>query len=78
MVCFDDDRIHGIQLTLTMHRWEFENEKDLLADTEFAQMIQDIDEMIETSTPRKMSLIGSLSNNCERFLFDGMIEKIGV
>ena len=28
-------------------------------------MIQQIDEMIEKSPPRRMSLIGSLSDNCE-------------
>ena len=64
-VCHDEDKIHGLQLTLTMHRFPFEGEEEMARARGAYSLLETIDKMIEESTPRRMDLIGSVSMNCE-------------
>ena len=49
VVCHDEDRIHGVRLSLTMHRWPFEGEEELLTSDygQGADIIEHLDDMIE-------------------------------
>ena len=56
-ICHDEERIHGMQLTLKMHRDE---ELELTSD-----YLEKIDQLIKDSEPRRMELVGSNSEKCE-------------
>ena len=59
MVCADEERIWGLQLTLAMKRSIFEGEEELIEKYGKQDYIASLDKMIDGSIPRKMEFIGS-------------------
>lgn len=58
-VCADSFRIYGLQLTLYMRRVPFEREDEIVEKYGEQEFIEALDNMIESSVPRRMSFIGS-------------------
>jgi len=48
-----------------MQRFPFKGEEEMTRTSAFNTLLENIDKMIEESTPRRMSFIGSVSMNCE-------------
>ena len=65
MVCHDSERIYGLQLTLKMHRFYYRNEMTIIKKYKLEQYYDHVNEMVAQATPRRMSLIGNTSRNCE-------------
>ena len=64
-VCHDSDRIHGLRLTLKMHRYKYRNEAELIEEYDIQDAYDQIDKLIADSKPRLMTLVGSEQGDCE-------------
>jgi len=65
LVCHDETRVHGLQLTLKMHRYKYQNEADVIDKYALAQYFDSVDKIVADSTPRKMKFVGTVSPKCD-------------
>ena len=80
MVCHDEERIYGLQLTIKMHRFIYRNEEMLIEESELLDYYDNIDKLVKDAKPKRMSLIGSTTANCDVTSVSelGQVEKIVV
>lgn len=81
-ICHDASRIFGLQLTLAMNRIPFENEQQLIDQYGRQDYIDELDRMIQVSSPRRMKFIGKTGADegatCEtrRFFRDNKFSQV--
>ena len=63
-----------------MHRYFYQNEQMIIEKYQLQDYYEHIDTMMQNATPRRMSLIGNTSRNCEhQNIFDfGSVRDIWV
>lgn len=64
-MCHDRERVYGLQLTIKMHRFGYIDEDLLIGKFELQSYYEHVDRVIKEAKPRRMTLIGTTSRNCE-------------
>jgi len=60
-VCYGPERVNGLQLTLRMHRFDYDREDRLIKQHQLDNYYAAIDKRIAESVSRRMTLIGTAS-----------------
>ena len=63
-VCHDEERIYGLRLTIQMHRENYFDEDVIIKKHNLQDYFNHIDQFVQEAKPRRMTLIGSVNQNC--------------